>query len=282
MAALEEHLPAELRKQLATVLAVSRGNPDHQRVIAVVNQKGGVGKTTTAVTLGAIWATWGLRVRLIDSDPQLGSATFWLPPQWPDGTPPRDLRAVYFGEATLDQATAPTTVPGLYLVPSDKTLGQVEYANLPDANLAMRSELAESAEPFDVTLIDCRPSLGVLTVSALTAAREVLIPLGASGMDVPGLIELSETRETVRKRLNPDLRVVAVVVCHDSNTILSREIRARLDEDYPEALRWRIPRSVKVEEAPFAHEALTTFAPNIAPTREYTGLAARLLVEAAA
>lgn len=284
MTDLMDSLPDDVRRQLAALLAQLRdphGGSPLGRVYAVVNQKGGAGKTTTAVTLGAIWASWGLRVRLIDVDPQLGSATYWLPPQWNE-KPQYDLRHVYFEEASLDQATAATVVPGLYLVPSYKTLAQVEYAGLADANLRLRDALRESGTPIDITLIDCRPSLGVLTVSALTAADELLITLGASGMDIPGLIELAETRETVRRRLNPALRVGAVVVCHDSKTNLSTQVRVQLDADYPDALRWRIARSVRVEEAPFAHEPLTTFAPEIRPTREYVGLAANLLLRGSA
>jgi chromosome partitioning protein len=272
---LIDTLPDELRPQLTARLEQIRSAGPLHRVYAVVNQKGGAGKTTTAVTLGAIWASWGLKVRLVDGDPQLGSATYWLPPQ-EDAR--YDLRHVYFEECGIDQATALTTVDGLRLVPSYKTLAQVEYAALADANLRLRDALGESKMPTDITLIDCRPSLGVLTVSALTAADELLITLGASGMDVPGLIELHETRETVQKRLNPNLRVGAVVVCHDSHTKLSEQVRAQLDEDYPDALRWRIARSVRVEEAPFAHEPLTTFAPDIRPTRDYVGLAAHLLL----
>lgn len=284
MTDLMDSLPDDVRKELTAFLEQlreSHGSP-LGRTYAVVNQKGGAGKTTTAVTLGSVWASWGLRVRLIDVDPQLGSATYWLPPQWANGQQQFDLRHVYFEEASLDQATAPTVVPGLHLVPSYKNLAQVEYAGLADANLRLRDALSESSTPVDITLIDCRPSLGVLTVSALTAADELLITLGASGMDVPGLIELAETRETVQRRLNPNLRVGAVVVCHDSNTNLSTQIRSQLDADYPDALRWRIARSVRVEEAPFAHEPLTTFAPEIRPTREYVGLAANLLLRGTA
>lgn len=258
-----------LERELERLRSVTPGN----RVIAVANQKGGAGKTTTASTLGAVWAAWGLRVRLVDADPQLGSLSFWLPPQ----RVAPDLRAVYFDEATLDQATVETSVPGLFLVASDKTLGQVEYANLADANLAMRSAIREST-PVDITLLDCRPSLGVLTVSQLAAADEILIPLGASGLDLPGLMELAETLETVKRRLNPGLRVSAVVVCHDSETKLSRKVRNQLEEDYPDAIHWRIRRSVRVEEAPFAHEPLTTFAPDVPATQEYIRLAAELLL----
>ncbi len=260
-------------KRLEACLDHIRDRGPMDKVYAVVNQKGGAGKTTTVISLGAVWAAWGLRVRAIDADPQAGSATFWLPPQ----RKAPDLKAVYFDEATLDEATAETAVPGLYLVPSDKTLGQVEYANLPDANLSMRSAIAESAK-YDVTLLDCRPTLGVLTVSQLVAAPEVIIPLGASGMDVPGLVELADTLATVRRRLNPALRVTAVVVCDDADTLLSRDVRAQLEEDYPDAVHWRIRHSVRVAEAPFAHKPLTEYAPDAPPTREYIGLAAELLI----
>lgn len=278
---MEEYLPRDVRDPLRTRVEQISADPAYRRVIAVVNQKGGAGKTTTAVTLGATLAAWGLRVRLLDADPQLGSATFWLPPQWSDRKP-QDLRAVFFDEATLDEATAPTTVERLDLVPSDHTLGQVEYAKdqIVDVNSTLQAAL-EEAKPYAFTLLDCRPSLGALTVSALAAATEVLVPLGASGMDVPGLIELNRTLRVVRKRLNPDLRVSTVVVCHDSETLLSGEVRKQLATDYPDAVRGRIRRSVRVEEAPFAHQTLLDFAPRATPTIDYAQLAARMLLQEA-
>lgn len=270
-AALDPEVRAVIRQRLSS---------EQEDVYAVVNQKGGAGKTTTTITLAAVWASWGLRVRIIDGDPQLGSATYWLPPEWGDRTP-QDLRAVFFDESSLDEATAATSVPGVWIVPSDKTLGQVEYAQLADPNLQIREALRESKEHFHVTLYDCRPSLGVLTVAGLAAAQKLIIPLGASGMDVPGLMELNDTLDIVRRRLNPGVPVSAVVVCHDSDTILSRDVRARLDEDYPASIRWRIRRSVRVEEAPFEHEPLTTFAPELPATKDYAGLAGALLKAAA-
>ncbi|MBA3489975.1 MAG: ParA family protein [Pyrinomonadaceae bacterium] len=283
MTALEDQLDADLWKQVkAERDKLLTSSAPRRRIFAVVNQKGGAGKTTTAVTLGAIWASWGLRVRIIDGDPQKGSATYWLPPQWEEGAKVADLKDVYFDDKTLDEATAPTSVPNLYLVASDKKLGQVEYAQLADANLSMKSALQDSLEDFHITIFDCRPSLGVLTVSALTAAEELLIPLGASGMDVPGLVELNETLETILKRLNPELDVAAVVICHDSDTLLSREVRKQLDQDYPSAIRHKVPRSVRVEEAPFAHEPITTYAPTNPATIAYVELAALLLLRGTA
>jgi chromosome partitioning protein len=262
--------------RLAEVLARIKAEGPFRKVYAVVNQKGGVGKTTTVVTLAAVLARWGLRVRIIDADPQAGSATFWLPPV---GGPLPDLRDVYFDEATLDQATYPTTVPGVYIVPSTKTLGQVEFAGLADANLAMASAIDQS-EPFDVTLLDCRPSLGVLTVSQLVAGKDgLIVPLSASGMDVPGLVELSETIGTVKRRLNKGLRVAVVVVCDDADTRVSKDTKKQLLVDYPHALHWRIRHSVRVQEAPFEHQPLTVFCPDSPPTHEYIKLGAELLLK---
>lgn len=272
--AFADVLLEERAGRLAEVLARIKAAGPFQRTYTVVNQKGGVGKTTTVVTLAAIWASWGLRVRIVDADPQAGSATFWIPPQ---RTGP-DLRDVYFDEASLDEATHPTTIPGVFIVPSSKTLAQVEFAGLADANLAMRAAITD-AEPYDITLLDCRPSLGILTVSQLVAGSKVMIPLSASGMDVPGLVELSETLGTIKRRLNKDLAVEAIVVCDDADTIVSRDVKRQLEKDYPNALHWRIRHSVRVQEAPFAHKPLTDFAPASPPTHEYIKLAAELLLK---
>lgn len=279
--ALLEYLSKETRKEIETVLREALAEvrkEGKRRVYAVVNQKGGAGKTTSALTLAAVWASWGLRVRLIDGDPQTGSATFWLPPQYPEGSPRYTLRDVYLGNCALDEATYPTTVPNLYIVPSDLTLDEIERAHIAGSDLAMKEALADTKLDFDIEIFDTRPTLGTLTVSAMAASQELLITLGASGMDLPGLMDLGRTRNLVEKRLNPGMRVVSVVLTDDGETLLSRDVRTQLRSDYPDALHSRVPSSVRVREAPLAFKPLTTYAPDNPATVAYVELAARVLL----
>lgn len=279
--ALLEHLAKETREEIETVLRKALAEiraEGRRRVYAVVNQKGGAGKTTSALTLAAVWASWGLRVRLIDGDPQTGSATYWLPPQYPDGDPRYTLRDVYLGNCSLDEATYPTTVPGLFIVPSDGTLDEVERAHIAGSDLAMKAALADTKLDIDIEIFDTRPTLGTLTVSAMAASHELLITLGASGMDLPGLMDLGRTRALVKTRLNPEMNVLSVVITRDGETMLSSDVRKQLKIDYPDALHARIPASVRVQEAPLDRKPLTTFAPNNPATVAYVELAARVLV----
>ncbi|MEV6527801.1 ParA family protein [Longispora sp. NPDC051575] len=275
--AFQEHLPPDVLKQLRPALEAIKSSPKlFHTTYGVVNQKGGAGKTATAVTVAAIWALWGLLIRLIDSDPQMSSATYWLLQEL---ILELTLRGMYFGECTLDQATVQTSMEGLLLVPSYENLAQVEYAQLPDTNIALRGAIADSAIPAHMSLIDCRPSLGALTASALVASDQLIIPLNPSGMDLPGLVELSKTRAVIKKRLNPGLSVAALVLTQDTGqTTLAGKIREQLAVDYPDAPRFRIPPSVRIREAPLTGEPLPTFAPRSTANGAYALLAADLLI----
>jgi chromosome partitioning protein len=244
----------------------------------ITNQKGGQGKTTTTVELGAVLASRGAMVRIVDADPQIGSATFWLPPQY-DGAGERpDLSHVLLGQAGLDEATWPTTVPGLYIVPSYHTAGQFEAVRPPGADLILRQAI-DDGQDFDITLIDCPPNLGLLTVTAITAADDVIIPCQPGGLDLAGVSDLNQTLALVRRRLNPALHVTAVVVCGKMRSNLASAVEQQLAADYPDAIHRTIRRAVTASEAPAAHQPLQQYAPRATAAADYRALADALYQE---
>lgn len=253
-----------------------------RRRYVITNQKGGQGKTTTVVGLGGEFAATGRRVRMHDCDPQSASVTFWFPPLWDDVEPARrfDLSHVLLGQASLDEATWPTGIPGLSVVPSFLSLTQFETLRPPGADLVLRQALDE-AEPYDVELIDCPPNLGLLTVTALAAADEAIIPVLPGGLDLAGVSDLNQTLGIVKKRLNPDLVVAAVILRRIHRTSFGEAIERQLIADYPDAIFQVIRHSVRTQEAPTANKTLRDYAPKATTTADYRQLAARLADAAA-
>ena len=237
-------------------------------VFVVVNQKGGTGKTTTAVELGAALAATGMAVRLIDCDPQEGSASDWLRTPAKQGT----LRNVFLDEMPLDQVTYSTCVDDLEIVPSDLTLAQVEYARPVGAETALGAAIAKSYH-YDVTLIDCTPSLGLLTIAALGAATDAIIPLKAGGLDITAVTSLNRTIRQVREKINDQLRVRAVLLTAVQRSILTRDIFAQLAQDYPDSIIAPIRHSVRAAEAPLAGKPIREHAPESTTASDYDQVA---------
>jgi chromosome partitioning protein len=243
----------------------------------ITNQKGGQGKTTTTVGLAAEFAAAGRRVRIIDADPQLASLTHWFPPRQ-DGTDPAeryDLSHVLLGQAPLDRATWPTGVQNLDIVPSFKTATQFDRMPPPGADFALREAL-DDATPYDVTLIDCPPNLGQLTVAAITAADEVIIPVLPGGLDLAGVSDLNQTLALVKRRLNPGIRVAAVTLRRVRKTSFGEAVERQLLADYPDAIFQVIRHAVRAEEAPTANQTLLDYAPESTTVADYHNLAIRL------
>jgi chromosome partitioning protein len=233
-------------------------------VLVVVNQKGGTGKTTTAVELGAVLAAAGMAVRLIDCDPQEGSASDWLRTHAGRGT----LVNVFLNGMPLDQVTYSTCVDDLEIVPSDLTLAQVEYARPAGAETALGAAIAKSYH-YDVTLIDCTPSLGLLTIAALGAATDAIIPLKAGGLDITAVTSLNRTIGQVRKKINDQLRVRAVLLTAVQRSNLTRDIFAQLAHDYPDSIIAPIRHSVRAAEAPLAGRPIREHAPDSTAANDY-------------
>ncbi|MEQ6028203.1 ParA family protein [Streptomyces salinarius] len=255
------------------------------RVFVVVNQKGGAGKTTTTVELAAAWAAAGLRVRVIDADHQEAALSAWLLPQYPEGSTRHSLRSVFFEDCTLAEATYPTLFAGVDVVPSGADLQRVEYERPIGAEQGLAAALAQEAEeaggrsPYDVTLIDAAPSLGLVTVAALTAADEALVPIKVGGLDMKGMASLHKTIRSVQRKTNPKLRVGAVLLTAWDKSTFARQLATKVSEDYPEAAVVPIRRSIRAAEAPLAEEPIRLYAPEAAPAGDYDQAAAVLLAE---
>lgn len=220
-----------------------------KHIIAVLNQKGGVGKTTTTINLAAYLAKAGRKVLICDIDPQ-GNSTSGL------GLDKRALSStlydVLFSRAEAHKTTHKVTSHNLHLLPANSSLAgaEVELVETPYRELKLKNVLDNLN--YDYILIDCPPSLGLLTVNALTAADQVLIPVQAEYYAMEGLSQLLETIQQVRASLNPDLNVLGVVVTlYDSRNSLSEQVKSELEKHFGDKIfSTIIPRNVRLAEAP--------------------------------
>jgi chromosome partitioning protein len=260
------------------------------RRIAIINQKGGVGKTTTAVNLGAALARAGKRVCLLDLDPQ-AHATTHLGLE-PDGKAP-SMYDVLIDSRPLAEVRRQAE-DNFWVAGSDINLAaaEVELAGVVGREVILRDALQADTETFDFVLMDCAPSLGVLTLNALSAAREVFIPLQPHFLALHGLGKLLETTSLVAKRINPDLRVGGVVLClYESRTRLAQEVQrdleAYLERSRGSAVPWqgarvfdtRIRRNIKLAESPSFGKSIFGYAPACDGADDYQALALEVLAE---
>lgn len=219
-----------------------------QTIIAVANQKGGVGKTTTTINLGALLAKSGKKVLLVDFDPQ-ANATSGL--GFPKNLEPT-VGDVLFDASLLQEAIVETPFYGLQLLPARPELATLEVDLVNELAREQRLKQALKSTAFDYILIDCPPALGLLTVNALTAANEVLIPVQAEYYAMEGLGQLLQTVQRIKQALNPKLHLLGVVMTmYDSRTSLSEQVKDELMQHLPKSvLNTVIPRNVRLAEAP--------------------------------
>lgn len=247
-------------------------------VVAISNQKGGVGKSTSAVNLAAALAGLDRRILVVDMDPQ-GNATSGLGID--RASLDHTIYDVLLKDVDLADALEPTSTAGVFVAPAtiDLAAAEIELVSAMSRELRLRTVLADVVDDYDYVLIDCPPSLGLLTLNGFAAATEVLIPIQCEYYALEGVSQLLKNVELVRRSLNPELTVHGVVLTmFDGRTNLSADVAGQVREFFgPKAYRAVIPRSVKLSEAPSYGEPIEAYAPMSRGAIAYRHLAAEFL-----
>ncbi len=248
------------------------------RIIALVNQKGGVGKSTTAVNLGAALAVQGSRVLVVDSDPQGNTTTgFGID----KAQLQRDVYDVLMQEAKIEDVIVKTEIDKLTLAPATINLAgaEIELVSGLSRETRLRQAVRSIANRYDFVLIDCPPSLGLLTINALTAAEEIIIPVQAEYYALEGLSQLTSVVHRVREALNPELHVSGVLVTmFDGRTRLAMEVLDELEKFFPQQMfKTQIPRNIRLSEAPSYGKPVILFDVKSRGAQAYLSLAKELV-----
>ena len=230
------------------------------RVFAVANQKGGVGKTTTTVNLSACYAERGLKTLVVDLDPQANATTSL-------GLDPRSLNAsiyeVLLQDIELEEIVEPTMIKGLHIAPSSLDLAGAEIELVPalSRESQLRRAISRAVGEYDIIMIDCPPSLGLLTINGLSAADEVMVPIQTEYFALEGLTQLVQNIGMVQRSLNPGLELTKVVLTmYDARTNLSRDVAREVRAHYGDKVCWQtVPRTVRLSEAPSFGQPITLY-----------------------
>ena len=248
------------------------------RVFAVANQKGGVGKTTTSVNLSACFAELGMRSLIVDLDPQANATTAV-------GIDPRGMEAslydVLLHDVPMEDIIEPTNYKNLYIAPSNLELAGAEVELVPALNRERRLKEAVGSvsDDYEIVIIDCPPSLGLLTINGLTAVKEILVPMQTEYFALEGLGQLIRNINLVKRNLNPDLTISKVIlVMFDARTKLSHQVAAEVREHFGDKVcKQIVPRAVRLSEAPSHGQPIVVYDPSSKGTTAYRALAKELI-----
>ncbi len=258
---------------------MNKGENIMARVICIANQKGGVGKTTTSVNLSAALASKGKRVLLLDLDPQ-GNASSGLGLKKYDFQD-SNIYHVLIGEKTMAEVIQKTSKMNLDVVPANSDLvgAEIELVDVPNREFKLKEAISKVASSYDYIMIDCPPSLGLLTLNALTSANTFLVPLQCEYYALEGLSQLLNTAGLVKKNINPDLRIEGIVLTmFDTRNNLSHQVVSEIQNHFGDKVfKAIIPRNVRLSEAPSHGQAIIEYDSKSIGATKYLDLAEELL-----